>query len=239
MERTQKRILTLAVLITVGTLAVSYPQRDRRIQTRVYDNLARAEFALNAGEFQTAEVYAGLVLMKDEIKVHLNVNRCSEERKQAAEAAFSEAAKMWEEALGGEVAFVLVSNHEADLKVGYRPKVKVYGEEVAGHATWSREVQTVGASAFGYKVRGEIMLRTQDRDGKDLSHEAMMNTAAHELGHILGLEDSPRDGDIMSTLRIERPITRPSADELGRLREVRASARSVSDSALNASVRNW
>ena len=239
MERTHKRILTLAVLITVGTLAVSYPQRDRRIQARVYENLARAEFALNAGEFQTAEVYAGLVLMKDEIKVHLNLNRCSEERKQAAEGAFSEAAKMWEDALGGEVAFVLVPSGEADLKVGYRPHVKVYGEDVAGHATWSRDVQTVGSNAFGYKVRGEIILRTQDREGNDLPHAAMLHTAAHELGHILGLEDSPREGDIMSTLRVEQPVTRPSVDELGRLREVRASARSVSDSALNASVRNW
>jgi len=218
-------------------LADSEPPRDRRIQSRIYDQLARAEFALGAGDYQTAEAYAGSVLLKDEVRIHVNFARCPEGRAHTAEQALNAAVELWESALDYTVDFVLVENGPADVKLAYKPAVRMYGQDVAGHATWNRTVQTLGGIAFGYRLRADIQLRTQDPAGRDLSLAAMTHTAAHELGHLLGLEDSPRIGDIMGQLRIDQPATGPSDEELGRLREVRAHAKMVSETALSASIR--
>lgn len=231
------RCLCLCFVLGLAAFSGSEPNRDRRIQPKIYDQISRAEFALQQGDYAAAEAYSSLVLLKDEVRISVNFSRCRPDRVAEAEAALESAAQMWESALNYSVDFVFVTSGPADVRVRVRDSVKLYGQDVAGHATWSRSVNTYGSSTYGYQLRADIQLRTQDPAGNDLSFAAMRHTAGHELGHLLGLEDSSRIGDIMGLLRIDRPADEPSYDELSRLLEVRSYAKNVSDSALSASIR--
>jgi Zn-dependent peptidase ImmA (M78 family) len=63
--------------------------------------------------------------------------------------------------------------------------------------------------------------------------EHMRHTCAHELGHVLGLDDSPFYGDIMGPLDLKHPVTDFEATELESLRAVRAEAEQVREQVLS------
>ena len=59
----------------------------------------------------------------------------------------------------------------------------------------------------------------------------MRHAAMHEFGHVLGLDDSPREGDVMGPLDIDHPVSAPSALEVQTVLSFRAQAQQIIDEA--------
>jgi hypothetical protein len=81
-------------------------------------------------------------------------------------------------------------------------------------------------------MSADVRVRTIKPDGSPMLLEHMRHTSAHELGHVLGLDDSPFYGDIMGPLDLSHPVSDFEAAELDNLRAVRSEAEQVREQAL-------
>ena len=137
---------------------------------------------------------------------------------------------MWKRALGDEFNMEEVAaDQPAEINVIFEPSVKQNGSEVAGFVTWSRKVD---GSPVHMDLSAEVRVRTTQPTGEPMMLEHMRHTSAHELGHVLGLDDSPYFGDIMGPLDLRHPVVDFEASELENLRAVRAEALLVRQQAL-------
>ena len=64
----------------------------------------------------------------------------------------------------------------------------------------------------------------------------LLTVVIHELGHVLGLNDSPRVGDIMGPLDLRKPVTTLGVDEVQALRDIRESAAEIRRQALSKAL---
>ena len=64
-------------------------------------------------------------------------------------------------------------------------------------------------------------------NGRPLSFEQLRACAAHELGHVLGLDDSPNNGDLMGRMDFNRPATFIRSEEVSMLIDARQEASAI------------
>ncbi|MBI3721895.1 MAG: hypothetical protein HY248_05010 [Fimbriimonas ginsengisoli] len=83
----------------------------------------------------------------------------------------------------------------------------------------------------------EIRVRTHNPWARGMSFEQMRHEVAHELGHVLGLDDSRRLGAVMSPLDLRRPVGKVGDDELEALHRLRDLAAEVRREALEYAMR--
>ncbi len=230
--------VTLAgVLLGMASVAGAHQDRNPLVQPRFYDTVERASGLLNQGKYGEATANANLILMRDRIKISVDVSGAQSGRQLEALEAVSSAIKMWEDSLDGEVSFVVVPQGQGDIRVAYADGVTMQGDEVAGYSVWSRQVLNWANGLCTTYLTADVSLRTQLPDGSALTREAMKHTAGHELGHILGLWDSPHPGDLMGPLDPKHPAAGPSGHELSALRDIRRDAAEVIQIALLAKSR--
>ncbi|MCH7945061.1 MAG: hypothetical protein IIC73_03480 [Armatimonadetes bacterium] len=195
--------------------------RDRRIQSRLYDHLDRAERAFSDGRNEEATACAEMVLLKRDITVFVDDRNVPWQIKESAHRALRLAAINWEDALNREIRFRYVPRAYADVVIRYTDGVKHGGREAAGTVQWCRQVMDLGSNTYSYKVTAHITLRTYAPNGAMMSQRQMLHTAGHELGHILGLEDTGKQGELMGPLRLDRPVQRASQKEVESLWDIR------------------
>ena len=70
--------------------------------------------------------------------------------------------------------------------------------------------RAIKAPAIRRKTKWSL---TKDSRGHDLSDEALTYVTAHELGHVLGLDDTGRYGDLMGPGQLDRPVNYPAPSE--------------------------
>ena len=103
-------------------------------------------------------------------------------------AAVQNAFRTWSEA-GVPVAFRFVADSaRADVHVTW---VDRYESRTSGRTRWAHD-------QHDWIVGGGIELAIHQPDGKKLEHRAVLAIARHEVGHLLGLDHSPNERDIMS-----------------------------------------
>lgn len=193
-------------------------------------HLESANRDLEKGLVQDAIAHLDLVLMDRPVRYRFDFHNLSEERQAECAAAFRDATAMWQRALGKEVEFKEVGAGEpAELNVTFQSDVKQSGNEVAGFVTWRRKVE---GNPPQMSLNAEVKVRTQQPTGEPMLLEHMRHTCAHELGHVLGLDDSPYFGDIMGPLDLKHPVIDFEASELENLKAVRAEALQVRQQAL-------
>ena len=201
--------------------------RSEMVQSRMYQHLDYAQDLVEKGRVNEAQAYAELMLMSEDIKVFVDQSNLHAEMRSDALRALMGAAELWESALNREVNFRFTTRDEADVIVAYTGVMKFDGKEAAGNARWSRQVQSWSNDRYTTKVTAYITLRTHKPNGGRMNYWQMRHTAAHEFGHILGLADSGRQGDIMGPLRFSRPVMRPSDREIEGLIAFRDQARQI------------
>ena len=215
------RLLLVPVVVMALCGFTGDSGRDRRIQSRLYDHLDRAERAISDGRSEEAVACAEMVLLKRDITVFVDDRNVPWQIKESADRALRLAAINWEDALNREIRFRFVPRAYADVVIRYSDGVKHGGRQAAGTVQWSRQVMSLGSDRYSYKVTAHITLRTHAPNGAMMSQRQMMHTAGHELGHILGLEDTGKQGELMGPLRLDRPVERASQKEVESLWEIR------------------
>jgi hypothetical protein len=134
-----------------------------------------------------------------------------------------EALRIWSGELN-DLVFVQTKENSAQVKITFAPELSVGGLAAGGYASWRR-----GGSEL---LEAEVVLRTHI-NGTAMGREQMLQAALHEIGHVLGLSDSP-SGGVMGPLNLNRPVTHPSAAEVAALRAVREQAQSLAQWAQSA-----
>jgi predicted Zn-dependent protease len=130
----------------------------------------------------------GIVVWKN-LPVHVRVDTASETVYNVLRSDYEEAAAAWNATIGCTV-FVVSDFPEARVTVELRPVVEEHPEWVAS----ARYVAVKPSRSFDWHWGSEIhvyQLALGDKPHR-------LNVAAHELGHVLGLEDTLDDlNDLM------------------------------------------
>ncbi|MCC7435555.1 MAG: matrixin family metalloprotease [Methanoregulaceae archaeon] len=201
------------VLVATAHAGAYLPEMDRF--------LSYGQRALDAGHMEAARAATDVILLGE---VRYALAEGPSEAREVLKAAMRE----WEVATDGEVRFVEVPANEAQITIGWANELRFRSLEAGGVARWQRAVRRDGDGLRG-EVSATIELRLRVPSGRRLNSDQLMQCALHEIGHILGLDDSSARGEAMGPLDLRRPITRLSDGDLSALRELRSRAWNLRD----------
>jgi predicted Zn-dependent protease len=236
----KSRSLLVALAALAALAPASVGNKTETLRGRLLpdlpEHLEYAEKDMDHGQLSDALAHVDLILMSH-IHYHLNFVNVPVETQPECTAAFRDAVAMWERALGKDWDFEEAADGQpAEVQVTFQPDVQQSGAEVAGYVNWRRRVVNGTDGAPHMDMSATVFVRTIRPDGSPMLLEHMRHTSAHEMGHVLGLDDSPFYGDIMGPLDINHPVSDFEASELENLRAVRAEAVQVRDQALAKAI---
>jgi hypothetical protein len=191
------------------------------IESGLLIHLGHAEERLRNGHLSAAYAHAAAVAPDRPLRV-----RAATTTSEQAEAVRS-AIELWCEVLGDHPLELCEEGDGPDVIVVFSPDLAHRGRPVAGLLEGNRIVQLFEGGAARSEVRATVWIRPVDDRGRRLSAPTLRQIAAHEFGHLLGLEDSCRRGSLMGPVDPRRPVSHPSRDEVETLQRVRAAAREV------------
>lgn len=179
-----------------------------------------------------ARAHAQLILLDNEVDYAvLFQGVAANEQKRCLECLHS-AMREWEHELDGTIKFVEIpATPASEIIVRFRPTVNMDKEPVAGYVNWSRTLSRAADGAVKSDFKADLQIRSRDLEGKAMPKDAMRHAAMHELGHVLGLDDSPREGDVMGPLDIDHPVSAPSPLEVNTVKDLRSRANEILDKA--------
>lgn len=216
-----RRVLPTALLIALSTIvpAGGVPATKTPVLPEVKQHLVDGWACLSDNP-QMAKGHALSVLVSTDIAVEVNLERVAPDSKTACRAAIDGALEAWEKALGnGLHLHRLEEGEHSGIVIRFLPDVRQRGEAVAGYVNWKR---TAGEGEGS--VTGDVQIRTVNIDGTAMPGRAMRNIVVHEMGHLLGLDDTDRMGEAMSPLDISHPVSGPSGSEATAVRSLRTEA---------------
>jgi predicted Zn-dependent protease len=225
-------VLTLALSVILGgpvnrpsalppsRLAPVLPEVTQQLE----DGLADAE-----NDTPTrACAHAQLVLLGSQLKYYVKMDLVPGKQREQCLASLHSAMAEWEHDLDGAIRFMpAASTDQSALIVRFEPNVTMNNEPVAGYVNWSRTLNTRPDGHVDSKFSADLQLRIKDLSGKTMPSDAMRHTAMHELGHVLGLDDSPVEGNVMGPLNIDNPVSAPTNLEIETVKSIRARANEI------------
>ncbi|MBS1707136.1 MAG: matrixin family metalloprotease [Armatimonadetes bacterium] len=197
----------------------------RYLQPKMVAELAKAASQVEAGSLEEADARLDLVLVRGKVNISLDTARLTIAERVAAEKAFADAVDMWRQELGDDVTFQVVPQEMAQVRFRWSDGQAV-GGRCAGHAVWSRQVWRAG-EGFRSDLSADVELALYGSDGGNLPQESLVQAAAHELGHILGMDDTGRRGDLMGPVRPGRPVSQLSSHEREALDALRSEGKEL------------
>lgn len=226
-------ILALASIVTFPVLAISGDMGHASILPEVQKHLDEARDGITNGELEIANAHADLILVSDDVKYCVQYVSVPEKLRPRCSKALGEALDEWQQALDKSIKFHKVDDPEtADVVVRFKVGVMMGNEPVAGYANWKRTLKQDGSHVQVVSFKSDLQIRTLNLDGQPMPFDCVRHEIAHEFGHILGLEDSERTGDLMGPLDIDHPVGGPQTYEADAVRQLRADARRIKADAL-------
>lgn len=217
-------------LLSIGLLAIVAPNapagNNGLVSPPVLPEVKRHlsdGWACVASDPAMARAHAMAVLVSKEVAVEVEFDRAATSRRSTYRAVVDEALETWEKALGDGVRLRrVVDGERSGIVIRFQPDVRERGQAVAGYVNWKRLAEDgVGG------VTGLVQIRTVNLDNTPMSSRAMRNIVMHEMGHLLGLDDTERTGEVMGPLDAGRPVAAPSELEANAVRALRAEAESL------------
>lgn len=213
---------------TVLLLATCFSHADLRstpcLLPDVADQLSLAKADQDRGNALASAAHAKQILIGDRIRYQINFSSIPAGERELCARALNQALAEWDSRTTGSVQFVRTDElapHQIIVK--FEPAVTVSHEPVAGYTCWKRTAEPYNAT---------VEIRVHDLKGRLLSFEAIRQICAHEFGHVLGLDDSAQEGDVMGPLNIAHPVNGPTEKEALRVKNLRDEARRYADSAM-------
>ncbi len=217
----------LLCLCLLGALTLPAASEWRtKIQRSALEHVKSAQRDLAEGLVPRALAHARTILLPRDIRIAIDAGPADPIAAEALRRAAISAADQWERALGREVRFFWTDPSSAEVRVTFAPSVRLGGAEVAGKAVWRRGILDWGHGQADYTLSATIHVRTE-LDGRAFPEPAIRQTLLHELGHVLGLDDSPVLGHVMGPVDPSRPVSEPALSELESLLALRDAARQV------------
>ena len=176
---------------------------------------------LASGDRDLAAAHARLILVSHQIKIRLSTAGYSPSAAARCRRALVEACDIWQSALDDSFEFIQTP---ADIYAIFQPDVRLQGEPVAGYVRWQRTLQADAGKVVVQGYRADMQLRTVTPGGQPMPAAAMRHEACHELGHVLGLDDTEKLGAVMGPLDIEHPASGPTVAEVATVRQIRQDA---------------
>jgi hypothetical protein len=220
-------LLSLCVAV-VGLSSAAPVIRSAPVMKEAKQFLILAHKNLADGSRDSAAAYANAVLISDEVSVSVNLNTVPSSQKESCKRALDDALEAWETALENSIHFRIEDDPtKADVKLTYQPDVRLQREQVAGLTTWKRLIHSVNGKVTEISPKTEVLVRTRDPRFRAMTTAAMRQATMHEFGHVLGLEDSERMGDIMGELDLDHPVSSPRDYEALAVKTLRDEARQI------------
>ena len=217
--RYARLLCLLAVLATVAT--ASNETLPRSVADDVRTAMDKAGAALGDGDRQLAlALYKG-ALYPEGIKLALD--RSTVTTDYQARAVYL-ALGTWESELNGDFPVTLVDEvKDADVVIRFVDSIPDRGTDALGviklekRFKWSQirhEVTYKGTISVVSTSMGERLDMAETRD-----------VVMHEIGHLLGLGDTPELGLLMGPMERGNPINRPTAGEVEDIKTLRRALR--------------
>ena len=80
---------------------------------------------------------------------------------------------------------------------------------LAGLARWVKRVVRTGRDSYEPRISADVALQAKALDGAAIAY-----VTAHELGHVLGLDDTTHCGELMGPAQLTNPVAGPAETEL-------------------------
>lgn len=186
-----------------------------RLEPCVTTHLQHAERLLWEGRLAEARAHCEVVAYANPLTLRPAGTRF--------DAIVGQAGEVWNRALGFPVFRLGARGETSAVRFEMVDHLVREGRPIAGLADWRRDVWYEPQCRS--RIEGLIRLRTTQEDGRPMPSEALLQTAVHELGHILGLADS-RQG-VMAPLDPDRGFFPPTAAEIDAVRAIFADARRI------------
>lgn len=220
-------LLLSSVMMASACFATPY-RGSAALLPEVRQRLDEAHRSLKDGSWQSAAAYADLVLISDNVSVYVNLEKVGASQRQTCMDALNASFDGWEAALNQTIHFQLESDPaKATIKVTFRPDVWLSGDPVAGLTHWSRKIRSSGGQVESVEFKADVNVRARGLHSENYPVETIRQETEHELGHILGLEDSRHVGDLMGAWDPRHPVDGPQEHEILAVKNLREEARRI------------
>jgi hypothetical protein len=218
--------IVLVCALALASSAASFSSGLRaRVLSDLFTHISYGEKGLEEGRWQVAVAHSDAVLLPS-IKVFVDYGDIGADRRTDCLAAIQKAFVCWREGTSAETEFALVDNAaEANVQISFVPQLSVNGRPAGGYTQWRRSVKISGSGDCTTTLTATMQFALNQPGGKPMNVEQMRQAAAHEFGHILGLQDSSHRGDVMGPLDLGKPAVAPQVEETQALLEIREEAR--------------
>lgn len=199
-------------LLVLAAAAISNAGGGPRLMRDVQQHLDLARRCATIGEAVEALAHAAVVTPERALRVRVDCSNIAQSDQGPYRNALAGAFRMWESALGQRV-FEVTEGSQSDLVIHFQPNVSDKGIEVCGHSQWTRGVlnPTNGPTVI---FTADVQVRMYRPTGEPLTFEQLRACAAHELGHVLGLDDCPDSSGLMGRMDFNHPALTIRPDEV-------------------------
>ncbi len=226
--------------VLLATLAIALPTAPANVSgsaapllDEVTNHLHEAQKCFDKGTFELAAAHADMVLVDKDLSVFVKFQNVPEDIQPSALKAMDQAFKGWEESLKDSIKFSRTNDEEAaDVVIRFKPDVRMGREPVAGFANWKRVIDKDAEGRIVSKFTSDLQIRTMTLNFKAMPMESMRHEIMHEIGHVLGLEDTHSTGAIMGPLDMNRPVARPLPHEVKAVWDIRVQATKIRQEAM-------
>jgi hypothetical protein len=205
-----------------ATLALSGGGRDHVLLPVVQQSLGLARKCVNNGDLDAALAHAYVITPDHRIRIRIDCSGIPRAQQGPYRNALSGALSLWESALG-EQAFEITETRQPDVVIHFQTGVRDRGSEVSGHVQWTRGVLMPTTNPTPV-FTADAQIRTVKPNGEAMDFAQMRACSAHELGHVLGLDDSSSVGDVMGPMDFNHPVQSIRQDEVDVLIRAREEA---------------
>ncbi len=199
------------------------------VHDAIVKSLQEAQEAQSKRDYQLSLALLHGVIYNNGIKI--SVSPETPTPTNAAKEGINRALQSWASALHTDNPIKFTSNpNDAEIIIKFVDKVPESGADALGLIKLKKQYRW-NKSRYETEISGTIYIQTH-YEHNPLNATQYTEVIAHELGHLLGLDDIPNTGQLMGPMIVNKPITNPNQRETYAVQFVRNQAKKQWNSVL-------